>query len=198
MKNVSKLMIIIILLLVTSIPTHACSAFCMGDSSYLIAAKNYDYGFGSGLIIVNKRGITKTAFTEDKPASWISRYGSITFNQYGRELPNGGMNEAGLVVEVLWLNGTRYPDPDSRPSLNAMQWIQYQLDNSSTVNQVIASDSKIRISDIGSVQVHYFMCDSSGNAAIIEFLDASKSSIPARIYWLRVSRIIPIRNHIIY
>ena len=35
------------------------------------------------------------------PASWVSKYGSVTFNQYGRELPTGGMNEAGLVVETI-------------------------------------------------------------------------------------------------
>jgi choloylglycine hydrolase len=26
---------------------------------------------------------------------WTSRYGSITFNQYGREFPSGGINEKG-------------------------------------------------------------------------------------------------------
>ena len=171
MKNVIKVFSILIVVLCFAAPVYSCSAFCQGDSTYMIAAKNYDYYFGSGLIIVNKRGMAKTAFTEDKPASWVSRYGSITFNQYGRELPNGGMNEAGLVVEVLWLNNTSYPSPDKRPSVTALQWIQYQLDNNATVDQVIASDAIIRISDIGSVQVHYFVCDSTGKTAVIEFLD---------------------------
>jgi choloylglycine hydrolase len=34
---------------------------------------------------------------DGKTISWISKYGSITFNQYGREFPTGGMNEKGLV-----------------------------------------------------------------------------------------------------
>jgi penicillin V acylase-like amidase (Ntn superfamily) len=171
MKKIISIIVFITFLLIAVSESFACSAFCQGDSTYLIAAKNYDYGFGSGLIIVNKRGMAKAAFTNDKPANWVSRYGSITFNQYGRELPNGGMNEAGLVIEVLWLNNTQYPDPDNRPALNTLQWIQYQLDNNATVEQVIASDSVVRISETGSVQVHFFTCDSTGSAAVIEFID---------------------------
>ena len=61
--------------------------------------------------------------------SWVSQYGSITFNQYGKEFPTGGMNEKGLVVELMWLDGTIYPQPDERPAIGVLQWIQYQLDN---------------------------------------------------------------------
>jgi choloylglycine hydrolase len=171
MKRIIRYAIIFLQVLLWSCPGIACSAFYLSDSINLVAAKNYDYGFGSGLIIVNKHGVRKTALNDDNPASWISRYGSITFNQYGREMPNGGMNEAGLVVEVLWLRNTRYPSVDHRYSINTLQWIQYQLDNHNSVDQVIASDTLLRISDIGSVQVHYFVCDNSGQTAIIEFLD---------------------------
>ena len=80
--------------------------------------------------------------------SWVSKYGSITFNQYGKEFPTGGMNEKGLVVELMWLDETRYPEPDQRGVLNVLQWIQYQLDNSQTIDEVIASDKKIRIAVI--------------------------------------------------
>jgi penicillin V acylase-like amidase (Ntn superfamily) len=31
----------------------------------------------------------------------------VTFNQYGRNFPSGGMNEAGLVIELMWLEGSR-------------------------------------------------------------------------------------------
>ena len=171
MKKTIRYAIIFLQVLLWSCPGIACSAFCLGDSINLVAAKNYDYGFGSGMIVVNKHGVSKTALSDDNPASWISHYGSITFNQYGREMPNGGMNEAGLVVEVLWLRNTRYPSVDRRHSINTLQWIQYQLDNYSSVDQVIAADTLLRISDNGSVQVHYFVCDNSGHTAIIEFLD---------------------------
>jgi penicillin V acylase-like amidase (Ntn superfamily) len=28
-----------------------------------------------------------------------------------KEFPNGGMNEKGLVVEMMWLDGTSFPTP---------------------------------------------------------------------------------------
>ena len=57
--------------------------------------------------------------------AWTSKYGSATFNQYGREFPMGGMNEAGLVVESMMLFETEYPLPDTRSGIDPTQWIQY-------------------------------------------------------------------------
>lgn len=36
---------------------------------------------------------------------WTSRYASVTFNQWGREFPMDGMNEAGLVVALVGAHG---------------------------------------------------------------------------------------------
>lgn len=109
----------------------------------------------------------------DKPFSWVSLYGSITFNQVGREFPYGGMNEAGLVVEQMWLDGTRYPEEDERFALNELQWVQYQLDRAATLQQVIDSDTLLRISDRPFAYLHFLVTDAQGNSAVIEFLDGT-------------------------
>ncbi len=80
------------------------------------------------------------------------------------------MNENGLVVELMWLDGTQYPMADDRVGLSELQWIQYQLDNAATVDEVIASDLKVRINAENSVPLHFLIADASGNAATIEFL----------------------------
>jgi len=160
------------------IPTtgDSCTSFCL-DKDRPIVGKNYDWSIGEGLIIVNKRGVKKVAaqyrkLKSDKPARWTSKFGSVTFNQVGREMPMGGINESGLVVELLLLDDTEYPPQDSRPTVSMLQWIQYQLDKFSTTRQVIESNSRLRIarplSDFG---MHYFICDIEGNSAVIEFLD---------------------------
>jgi len=125
-----------------------------------------------GLVIVNKRNLVKTAMVDppDTPPTWTSKYGSITFNQYGRELPMGGLNEAGLVIEQMLLPETRYPSPDDRPALRELAWIQYQLDNCRSVDEVIATDSKVRILDF-SVPIHFLVSDRSGEVATVEFLE---------------------------
>lgn len=156
--------------------SYPCSSFCLDVEDRVLVGKNYDWVLGDGLIIVNKRGVKKTAFnhwdeTIDKPIRWKSKFGSITLNQFGRELPMGGINEKGLVVEILMLTETVYPKPDPRPSISGLQWIQYQLDNFESTKEVIAGNARLRIHPPPSgLGMHYFVCDRSGDCASIEFL----------------------------
>ena len=114
------------LLLVYGASASACSTFLLSKDGQLVFGRNYDWVTGNGMLVTNAKGLKKTALLQgnEKPVSWVSKWGSITFNQYGKEFPHGGMNEAGLVVELMWLDGTAYPAEDSRPALNELQWIQ--------------------------------------------------------------------------
>ncbi|MCP5108297.1 MAG: linear amide C-N hydrolase, partial [bacterium] len=177
----------IILVLIIIVFPHispACTTFCFKNNGDWIYGRNYDWHTGHCLVMVNKRGVSKVALRDHNPAKWVSKYGSITFNQYGREFPLGGMNEAGLVIECMWLNGSKYPPPDSRAALSELQWIQYQLDNYAAVEDVIKSDKIIRIDVSDSSPLHFLVCDRNGQAATIEFLDGkmkvhTKETLPA-------------------
>jgi choloylglycine hydrolase len=148
-----------------------CTTFCFLHKGDWVYGRNYDWDIEHCLITVNKRGVSKYALTENNPLKWVSKYGSVTFNQYGREFPLGGMNEAGLVIECMWLSFTEYPHIDSRSELRELQWIQYHLDTSSTVAEVIASDKKVRISPKNNQPLHFLVCDRNQQAATIEFLN---------------------------
>jgi choloylglycine hydrolase len=146
---------------------HACSTFCihLGDRKFF--GRNYDFEIGDGMVTVNPSGLQKKGFQRGGP-KWTARFGSITFNQFGRDNPMGGMNEASLVVALMWLDEAQYPDPDERMPLGVLEWIQYQLDTAATVDEIIRSDRKVRIS--GRVPLHYLVSDGTGRAATIEFL----------------------------
>lgn len=148
-----------------------CTTFVAETSGTLLFGRNLDWHTDSGALMVNPRGIEKTAYSrgDERPARWTSIHGSVTFNQVGREFPYGGMNEKGLVVECMWLPGTVYPASDGRPTVYECQWIQYQLDTAETVEQVIASDASIRISP-DAAPLHFLVCDGAGRAATVEFL----------------------------
>jgi hypothetical protein len=152
-------------------PAPACSTFCLGSGEGLVFGKNYDWSFGDGMLFVNPRGAQKSAqrTAHGEPASWRSRFGSVTFNQYGREFPSGGINEAGLVIELMWHEDGRYPAPDARPTLGCLQWIQYQLDTAATVDELLASDARVRIDS--PVPLHFLVADREGRVAAVEFLD---------------------------
>lgn len=163
-----------------SLPAAACTTFCLHKGPRVLFGKNYDWSVSDGLLVVNKRGVEKTAPLppEERPARWVSKHGSVTFNQYGREFPNGGLNEAGLAVEILWLDETRWPDPDGRPSLGCLEWVQYQLDNFSTVGEVVKHLGDLRVTS--EAKVHYLVCDKSGSCATVEFLDGKPVHHEAR------------------
>ncbi|HYF30902.1 MAG TPA: linear amide C-N hydrolase [Chitinophagaceae bacterium] len=150
----------------------ACSTFFIHHNGQMVFGRNYDWVAGTGLLCSNQRGLSKTSYKmeDGRTISWTSKYGSLSFNQYGKEFPTGGMNEKGLVVELMWLDETKYPKQDERPAISVLQWIQYQLDNAASVEEVIASDKLLRISNTGA-PLHYLVADAGGHAATIEFLE---------------------------
>lgn len=154
-----------------------CTAFVFQGRGALYLARNLDGPIGDGMILVNKKGVAKEAFgaPDAAPLRWTSKYGSVTFNQLGREFPLGGLNETGLAVEELG-GPAAYPEADGRPALNELQWIQYQLDTARSVKEVLASDKEVRISKL-IFDVHYLVADRKGNAAVVEFTGGKMASV---------------------
>jgi penicillin V acylase-like amidase (Ntn superfamily) len=161
---------------------RACTTFQLNDDGRIFVGTNYDWGVPDGLIIVNPRGLSKTAMPSyrdnsevGRPAVWTSKYGSITFNQYGREMSFGGMNEAGLTIGTMGLfDKNKFPAPDSRPSVYMQQWLQYQLDNHARVEEVIQSESHLRIRPKKGVHIHFLISDQDGNCCVIEYIDGKQ------------------------
>jgi penicillin V acylase-like amidase (Ntn superfamily) len=152
---------------------YPCSSFQLKTFENSFVGKNYDWTFGDALIIYNPSHLHKSSLSfspTQKKIQWMSEYSSITFNQYGLDFPNGGMNEAGLTIEVLWLDASVYPAVDDKAVLNELQWIQYALDTQSTLQGVMKSFDQIRIEPVYA-KVHYFVCDIAKNCATVEYVD---------------------------
>lgn len=79
------------------------------------------------------------------------------------------MNEKGLVIEIMRSNAD-YPIKDHRPALNELQWIQYQLDNASSIEDVLNHDKLIRIHPVKE-ELHFLVCDQTGAKMALEFKD---------------------------
>lgn len=173
MNLMTKRMSGLLLSLLIGWQVNACTSFFLHKGDQMIMGRNYDFDFGDGWMIVNPKGLQKTAvhYPNEVSAKWTAKYGSITFSQVGREGPTEGMNEEGLVIACLMLPGSQYPAVDNRPMTDELQWMQYQLDNYTTVEEVIASDKLIRITSQAFTKLHYMVADAKGNFAVIEFLN---------------------------
>jgi penicillin V acylase-like amidase (Ntn superfamily) len=151
--------------------TPLCTSFALERGGFIIHGENVEHeSIHKGQVFINPRDMQKWGLdesTDGRIARWRSAYGSVTFNLVGYQYASGGMNEAGLTISGMSLKGSQVPEPDERPPLDEPLWVQYLLDNFSTVQQVIASEKQVRLTDTNS---HFLVCDRTGVCATIEFL----------------------------
>lgn len=166
-------------------PAVSCSTFMLAREGCVVIGHNLDQSFYTpGMIHVNRRSERKRSVSAydiklaDRKSPilhWTSKYGSVTFSLLGRNLPDGGMNEAGLTLNEMGLGESVFSFADSLTAMLCHLWIQYQLDNFGTVGEVLDHLGDIRIEPIStftppsSANYHFFVTDSQGNAAVIEF-----------------------------
>lgn len=163
---------LVITALLIAQPSRPCTTFMMQQDGPVVG-KSYDWDIGVALVVINKQRQAKSALLLQDgvtPVSWTSRFASLTFNQYGVELPNSGINEAGLVVEVMWLNSSVYPQPDARPAINELQWVQWALDMHADVSELVTAAPEVRVAP-SYASIHYLACDARGECAAFEFLN---------------------------
>lgn len=88
------------------------------------------------------RGTARRGANTDNTVFWTSKYGTLSAAGYDIGITDG-MNEAGLVANLLFLPESVYERPgDTRPVMGLSIWTQYVLDNFATVDEAVAELSK--------------------------------------------------------
>ncbi len=124
------------------------------------------------------RGIERRGAMTDNTLFWTSKYGSLSAAGYDIGICDG-MNEKGLVANLLFLPETVYSKTDdNRPVMGLSIWTQYVLDNFATVGEAVETLSKnifrIDAPDLPNgvkSKLHLAISDPSGDSAIIEYID---------------------------
>ena len=84
------------------------------------------------------RGTARRGANTDNTVFWTSKYGTLSAAGYDIGITDG-MNEAGLVANLLFLPESVYERPgDTRPVMGLSIWTQYVLDNFATVDEAVA------------------------------------------------------------
>ena len=85
------------------------------------------------------RSMPRNGATLQNPLAWTSKFGSVVTSAYDVATADG-INEKGLVVSVLFLDGSDYGARDAaRPGMALSLWGQYYLDNFATVAEAVAA-----------------------------------------------------------
>jgi choloylglycine hydrolase len=109
---------------------------------------------------------------------WTSKYGSVVGDIYDVASADG-MNEAGLVANILYLVEADYGDAraSGKPLLSIGAWTQYILDNYGTVAEAVAALKQEPFAIVApnlpggkAAGGHIAIADASGDSAIFEYI----------------------------
>lgn len=156
-----------------------------GPANTVITARSMDWKdeIPANLWVL-KRGMTRDGLVGPNSIKWTAKYGSVVTTSWDIA-SSDGMNEKGLVANMLWLVESKYPafDPKgNKKGLAISLWLQYVLDNFSTVAEAVKEISKepfIVVSDMvpGSdrfATIHLSISDAAGDNAVIEYINGKQ------------------------
>lgn len=151
----------------------------LGADNYVITARSMDWKVDVGTNLwVFPRGIAHTGEAGSNSIRWTSKYGSVTASGYDVSTTDG-MNEKGLVANLLWLAESEYPKPDaSKPGLALSLWAQYVLDNFATVGEAVEALNREPFTVVTAsvpgeerlATLHLSISDATGDSAIVEYI----------------------------
>ena len=110
----------------------------VGDDNTVITGRNMDWmeDMASNLWVF-PAGMKRDGAARAKSIQWTSKFGSVVVSGYEAGSADG-MNDKGLVANLLYLAESNYGKPDeSRPFLSIVAWPQYVLDNYATVAEAV-------------------------------------------------------------
>ena len=125
------------------------------------------------------RGMEKTGNVSGNSLKWKSKYGSVITSAF-EICSTDGINEKGLVANILWLVESKYPARDkSKPGITIAAWLQYVLDSCASVDEAVAlmESNSFQIvttqvpGEDRDATLHMSVSDATGDSAIFEFLD---------------------------
>jgi penicillin V acylase-like amidase (Ntn superfamily) len=177
----SSLIIMIILSNIRDVA--ACTRVVyQGPGNTIITARSMDWKTEiPANLWIFPAGMEREGVVGPNSIQWTSKYGSVIASAWDIATADG-MNEKGLVTNILWLAETEYPPYDMNGSVKGLSvaaWAQYVLDNFATVAEAVEElhreDFVVVSSNIPGTDkfstLHLSISDASGDNAIFEYIN---------------------------
>ncbi|MDR2040049.1 MAG: linear amide C-N hydrolase [Bacteroidales bacterium] len=184
----------LIVLFIASHPDrlNACTRVVyQGPNDLIITARSMDWKEDcKSNIWIFPRGMERSGEVGKNPFRWVSKYGSVVTSAYEISSTDG-MNEKGLVANLLWLAESEYPQWDNKkPGLSIAVWVQYMLDNFSTVAEAVVDMEKGKFDVVSDMMpdgsrmatLHLSISDATGDNAIFEYINGKLNIHHSRSY----------------
>lgn len=153
-----------------------------GPENTVITARSMDWKDEiDANIWIFPRNLERDGNVGNNSVKWKSKYGSVITSAWDIATTDG-INEKGLVANVLWLVESQYPkfNPNgNKKGITIAAWAQYVLDNFATVKEAVEELRKedfVIVSDfIPGTQkfttLHLSISDANGDNAIFEYIN---------------------------
>lgn len=123
-------------------------------------------------------GLKRSGGDGENSLTWTSKYGSVISGAYDHATTDG-MNEKGLVANLLYLSTTQYATPNAKmPGLSVAGWPQYVLDTYATVDEAVKDLEGATFQVLPPTMpggfapsMHLAISDASGDSAIFEYVE---------------------------
>ncbi|POG22946.1 choloylglycine hydrolase [Aeromonas bestiarum] len=166
---------------VSSLADACTRAVYQGDGGLVVTGRTMDWRAAMPTNLwALPRGIDRSGAAGPHSMKWNARYGSLVAAGFDAGTADG-MNEKGLVANLLYLTESEYVTPsdkDPRKTLSISLWAQYVLDNFATVSEAVAALSKDEFYVVTTLtpdgkpgQLHLSISDASGDSAIFQYVD---------------------------
>lgn len=168
--------------LVSMLPTvGACSRVVyLGPDDMIITARSMDWANDIHTDLwVFPRGMKRDGAAGRNAIKWTSKYGSIVSAGFNVATADG-MNEKGLVANLLYLVESEYVKPadaGKRQPIAITAWAQYVLDNFASVAEAVAALEQepfyvlpMTTPDGKPGTMHLAISDATGDSAIFEYV----------------------------
>jgi penicillin V acylase-like amidase (Ntn superfamily) len=159
---------------------QACTrATYLGADDSVITARSMDWAVDVGTNLwIFPRGMQHSGEAGPHSLEWTSKYGSVIATGYDISTTDG-MNDKGLVANLLWLAESEYPKQGGdKPGLAISLWAQWVLDNFATVQEAVdamnAEPFTLVTANVPGQErlatLHLAISDATGDSAIIEYI----------------------------
>ena len=167
----------------------ACTGFAaLKPGGDILIGRNFDWHRHPALLLfthpadgyasVSMVDISYLGYNQHQ-ADWRERRGLLDAPYW----PFDGMNSAGLAVGMMAVPQAESSSDPAKPTLNELQVMRLLLDRAATVAEAVQLLGSVNI-DFGSgPPLHYFVADSTGQSAVVEFVAGEMRVLPNAEPW---------------
>jgi len=150
----------------------ACSAFMVKNGRITMVGRNFDWENIPGMILFTSPDSAYSSVSLvpidlllDEDADTPEQNKLLLWAPY---FPVEGINERGLVVAELSVEGEKVHN-ENLVSMLSLHLIRLLLDYTSNLDEAL--EMLVSFNNAASERMHFFIADSAGNSAVIEYID---------------------------